>query len=277
MEEQITTLFVLCDDLLKTLGHRDDPQRHMSTAEVMTTAVVAGLYFGANYERSRAFLKAFGFIPDMLSKSRFCRCLQAVPEVYWRWLLSALWHAQQAVQPAQYLAADSFPLPVCHNIRIKHCRIYPKQTLFRGYCASKRQYVYGLRLHLLLADNGQPVDFCLAPASEHDCAVFKRFGLEEVPDGTEVYLDAAYTFYDYEDLVQEATSIQLIPQRKKNAKRRFSLWMEGLQGPRRQIIETAGSLIHQLLPAHLHAVTPEGFERKCGLLVIALGFLNFCK
>lgn len=277
MIDQITTLFVLCDDLLKSLGHRDDPQRRMSTAEVMTTALVATLYFGSNHEKSRACLKAFGLIPDMLSKSRFCRCLQAIPEAYWHWLLALMAQVVERVKPASHFALDSFPIPVCHNIRIIDCRLYPKQTLYYGRCASKREWVYGLRIHLLVGENGQPVDFCLAPASEHDCTVWKRFDLERLPEGSELYLDSAYTAYDYEDLIQEATSLRVFPMRKKNSRRRFSLWIEGQQGRKRQIVETAGSLIQQMRPAHLHAVTPQGFERKCGLLVVALAFNNFCK
>jgi hypothetical protein len=34
-------------------------------------------------------------------------------------------------------------------------------------------------------------------------------------------------------------------------------------------VETAGSLIAQLLPKSIHAVTPQGFELKVALFVIA--------
>jgi hypothetical protein len=38
------------------LHHSEDPQCRMSDAEVMTTAIIATLYFGGNLERARKLL-----------------------------------------------------------------------------------------------------------------------------------------------------------------------------------------------------------------------------
>ena len=45
MEDTIITTYYLCDEFLKATGHRDDPQVRLSTAEVMTTALVAAAFF----------------------------------------------------------------------------------------------------------------------------------------------------------------------------------------------------------------------------------------
>src|ERR671930_1765646 len=50
----------------------------MSDAEVMSTAIVAALYFGGNLERARGLLAQPTYIPRMLSKSRFNRRLHAL-------------------------------------------------------------------------------------------------------------------------------------------------------------------------------------------------------
>ena len=71
MDIQIVTVFCLCDALLKAFNHQPDPQSRMSDAEVMTTALVATLFFGANFQTARDFLQTHGYIPNMLSKSRF--------------------------------------------------------------------------------------------------------------------------------------------------------------------------------------------------------------
>lgn len=81
----------------------------------------------------------------------------------------------------QTYAVDSLPVPVCDNIRIRRCRIYPlveegrvdedpgpKKKSFRGYVASKRRYFYCLRVHLVVTVAGEPVDFSLAAATEAD-------------------------------------------------------------------------------------------------------------
>jgi hypothetical protein len=45
LEDTITTTYYLCEELLKAIGHHDDPQVRLSTAEVMTIALVACAFF----------------------------------------------------------------------------------------------------------------------------------------------------------------------------------------------------------------------------------------
>jgi hypothetical protein len=71
MQERIITIYCLCDESVKATGFVEHPCTTMSTAEVMTTALVAADVFGGCFERSCAFLSAHGYIPHMLSKSRF--------------------------------------------------------------------------------------------------------------------------------------------------------------------------------------------------------------
>ena len=40
----------------------------------------------------------------------------------------------------------------------------------------------------------------------------------------------------------------------------------------RKVIETTASLLEQLLPKHIHAMTPRGFELKLALFVLAISF-----
>jgi hypothetical protein len=49
MDTQIIVVFGLSDDLLKSLHHHDDKQCRMNFAEVMTTAIVAILYFKGSF------------------------------------------------------------------------------------------------------------------------------------------------------------------------------------------------------------------------------------
>ncbi|MBO1350102.1 MAG: hypothetical protein EBE86_023225 [Hormoscilla sp. GUM202] len=48
MEDMITTIFVLCDQLLKALNIKEDPQVKMNNAEVMTVGLVAAYFFGGH-------------------------------------------------------------------------------------------------------------------------------------------------------------------------------------------------------------------------------------
>jgi hypothetical protein len=81
MDDSVLTIYGLCDDLSKALRHQEDPQRQMRDAEVMTTAIVAALYFGGNFERARLLLASPHYIPAMLSKSQFNRRLHALRDL----------------------------------------------------------------------------------------------------------------------------------------------------------------------------------------------------
>ena len=63
MDDKIIATFCLCDDLLKTIHHQEDCQCQMNDAEIMTTALIASLFFRGNHESARTMLKQHGYIP----------------------------------------------------------------------------------------------------------------------------------------------------------------------------------------------------------------------
>src|SRR5215211_7920632 len=222
MDDTITTIYCLCEEFLKAIGHRDDLQVGMSTAEVMTVPLVAATFFGANIDKTRLFLHEYGYVKKMLGKSRLNRRIHAIEPTLWRVLFELLAQTfKKRNEPNQTYTVDSLPVPVCDNIRIRRCRIYPleeqaaghdddddddstpeEKTSFRGYIASKRRYFYGLRVHLVVSGAGEPVEFSLAAGSEADVAIFKELELD-LPEGSIICADKAYTDYDYEDLLEE--------------------------------------------------------------------------
>jgi hypothetical protein len=169
---------------------------------------------------------------------------------------------------------DSLPVPVCDNIRIKRCQLLQGQE-HGGYIASKRRYFFGLKVHLVITKSGWPVEFVLTPGSTTDVQALKMLELD-LPAGSLLHGDRAYTDYQEEDLLQEAGAVTLQPQRKKNAKRVLPLWLEFLGKPVRQRIETSLSQVTSRFPKHINAVTAQGFVLKvaCFLLAFALHCLN---
>lgn len=268
MDTIIVAVYAIVDDILKGMNHQDDVRAKMMDAEVITTAIVAMLYFHGNFESSRIFMRESGYIPEMLSKSRFNRRLHKVKD--WFLTLFAILgeHAKEMNADTHYLI-DSFPIPVCDNYRIPRAKVY-RQACFRGYIASKRRYYYGLKLHLMVNAQGQPVEFFLTPANMSDVKGLKFFSFD-LPSDAEVYADRGYNDYMFEDLLQDV-GIQLLPMRKTNSKRPFPPWVRYLQHTFRKVIETTGSLLNKLMPRHIHAVTQSGFELKIVLFVLALSF-----
>jgi hypothetical protein len=273
MEDTIVTTYYLCDEFLKAVGHRDDPQVRLSSAEVMTVALVAATFFGGNVESTRLFLDEYGYIAKAISKSRFNRRLHTIDSCLWQQLFELLAEVFKYNNATGSYVVDSLPIAVCDNIRIRRCKLYPPQEhgkAFRGYIASKRRYFYGLRVHLVVSEAGEPVEFSLAAASEADIAVFKELDLE-LPEGSIIHADKAYTDYHYEDLLQEV-GLHLKAQRRKNSKRPMPAWEEFLGKPIRQYIETVFSKLSAMFARKIHAVTPRGFELKivCFLLAFSI-------
>jgi hypothetical protein len=272
MDTQIVVVYCFCDDVLKGLHHYEDPQRSMSDAEVLTTSIVAALYFGGNLERSRVFLQEHGYIPKMLKKSRFNRRVHKISDLFLA-IFNLLGEVWKQLNSESVYVIDSFPIAACDNYRIRRSKLYQGET-WRGFQASKKRYFYGLKIHLMITAQGQPVEFFLTPGSWNDTKALKLYNFD-VPAGSLVTGDKAYNDYRYEDML-EIAGIDLLPVRKKNSHRPVPPWTQYLIACFRKIIETTGSLIEQLLPKHIHAVTPQGFELKVAIFVLAASF-NFLK
>lgn len=263
---EIITIYCLCDEFVKAMRIHDDPQAQMTTAEVMTTALVAARFFGGNLESSREFLQEHHYIPAMLGKSRLNRRLHAIPLSLWHAFGRLLGEINKQTNPTQEYIIDSLPVPVCDNIRIRRCRLYHGEA-YRGYIASKRRYFYGLRVHLLVTAAGKPVEFTLAPGAEDDLPLFKEFDLD-LAEGATIYADKSYNDYGWEEFLQEA-GIALKPLRKKNSKRAIEPWAQFFRQRVRKRIETSFSQTTQFFAKTIHAVTARGFELKVVLFILA--------
>jgi hypothetical protein len=272
MQDKIITIYCVCADFLAAYGYRDDPQAQMTNAEVMTVVLVASTFFVGNQERSRLFLKEQGYIPHRLSKSRLNRRLHALPDTLWQTLFALLAEIAKQTNPDQIYLVDSLPVPVCDNIRIFRCRLYQDEA-FRIRVASKKRYIYGLRVHLLVTSTGQPVEMVLAPASVGDITAFRSLPLD-LPAGAEIDADAAYTDYLFEDTLAEVADVHLIGHRKSNSKWQHPGWVSFLADRARKRVETTFSQIAACFGRSIHAVTPWGFELKVFLTVLAYAIVG---
>lgn len=268
MEKEIITIFCIVDDLLKAISFEDDFQAKMSTAEIITVAITTGWFFGGNHETGRTFFSEYGYVKNMLSKSQFNRRLHAIDQSVWDQLNMILAQAFKFVNSENEYIVDSFPVPVCHNIRIKRSKIYKKKEEYRGYNASKRQYFYGVKVHMITTKDGQPIEFIIAPGSIHDNKIFKEFNFD-LEEGAYLYGDAAYNDYEFENLLAEAANIRLLVSRKSNSKRQHEPYVKAWISHIRKKIETSFSQITKLFPKKIHAVTAKGFELKIKCFILA--------
>ena len=266
MDDKIVASYCLCADILDALGHVEDPQQRMSDAEVITTGWVAMLFLRSNFEAARTLLSTSRYMPRMLSRSRLNRRLHRLADLFLTFF-ELLGHTWKQLNPDAIYIIDSFPIAVCDNYRIPRVKLY-KGEAYRGYIASKQRYFYGLKVHLMVTQKGQPVECFLTPGSYSDVRAMKTFAFD-VPEGSHIYADKAYNDYQMEDALFEATEIHLSPIRKKHSTRTLPPYSVYVQHYYRKRIETVGSLLERMLPKTIHAVTAQGFELKVFLFVLA--------
>jgi hypothetical protein len=272
MPHQIITIYCFCDELLKAMGKRDDPQTTLSTAEVMTVALVAAEFFVGNQQAALSFLSSHGYIASF-SKSRFNRRLHRIPETLWQFALFVLAQLRQYADHSDTeTIVDTFPVPVCRNIRITRCRIY-RDRAFRGYNASKREYFYGLKVCLIVSTTGQPIELLLVPGSYADITALRAMDLN-LPEGTRLYADGGFLDLCFEQAVLEEAGIELVVPRRRNMEAQLDGCVQYVCRTLRKRVETTFSQLSERFARSIHAVTPRGFELKVFLTVLAFAIVG---
>jgi hypothetical protein len=261
----------VCDDGLNASHHQEDPQQQMSDADVLTTAIIAARFCGGNIETARAVLHSPRSCPRMLSKSRLNRRLHRLSG-WVETLLQVLGEAWKQLNTESVSRIDSFPIPVCDTIRISRAKLYRGEP-YRGDVASKRRSFYGLTLHVLVTPTGRPIECFLTPGAFGDVDAFEHVSCD-LPEGSRIYADKAYNDDVLEDVLHEASQIQLLPFRQNNSTRPLPPYVVFVQQTTRKLIETAGSVLEHVFPKTIHAVTARGFELKILLFVLAYSINN---
>ena len=126
MDDKILAIYCLCNDLLKGLHHAEDRQQKMTDAEIMTTALVAMLFFGGNFEHARALLNTGQYMPTMLSRSRFNRRLHQIYDLF-ATLFDVLGQTWKDLNVESVYIIDSFPVAICDNYRIPRAKVYQQE------------------------------------------------------------------------------------------------------------------------------------------------------
>jgi hypothetical protein len=265
-ENKIIALYAIVDDLLKGIHHQEPSNRKVFDSEVLTTALVSALYFGGHLDNARGFMKMTGLMPRMLDKSRFCRRLHGLTELVCTLFFQLGQHLKAIAGAADYVV-DSFPVAVCDNIRISRCKLLHGEQ-WRGKQVSMRRYFYGVKVQVLTTASGIPVEFCFVPGAESDVHALKKLPLA-VAEESNVYTDSAYTDYTIEDDMKEADLVQLMVQRRSNAKRKDEPWTRFLKEHMRKGIETTFSMLKALFLRKIHAVTFKGFLLKLLMFIVA--------
>lgn len=266
-KDKITGIFCLIDDILKGINHKEDVRRQVSDSEIILTSIISATSFYGNHNSAIKFVKQYGFIPNMLDKSRFNRRLHKIGGLLYELFEIISNYFKDICCELQYII-DSFPVAVCQNIRIGRSKIV-KGKQWRGYTASMRTYFYGVKVQLVTTKSGIPFAFHFTPGKVGDVKALQKILTKLSPEST-LYADSAYTDYAQEDNALKNYGIRIKTQRKSNSKRPDTNLQTIEKLKMRKRIEVAISDIKKLFSRTIHAVTINGFLIKLTLFIFGL-------
>jgi hypothetical protein len=267
----LETLYFIIDEYLKKSFHKEDKQVTMSDSEIIFVYIVAFKYHSGNYAKTLEYSRQSGLIKKVLSASRFSRRMNRLKDIIEQ-IQSFLSELIKKTSNNNEYCIDSFPLPICKNVRIKRCKLVQGKE-YLGYNSSKDEYYYGFKVHLITAKNGDIVEFEYSPARYHDQIAFSLLNFD-LPEGSKIFADKAYNNYLLEEIIKDATNTDFLPIRKSNSKKEDNQpFINYYRQTKRKIIESIISKLQGLFPKKIHATNIEGFLFKI------LGFIlahNFC-
>jgi hypothetical protein len=167
---------------------------------------------------------------------------------------------------------DSLPIPVMgFHLVPGGSREWATHEARCGRCASKKQTLYGYKLHCVMTLGGVILDFSLAPANETDLIVGTGllFGLRDrLVVGDKGYISAALA----EELRGQGVRVVTLPRRNQAAQ--VAPAVRRLVNGVRQIVETVnGQLVEQF---HIQTNHAYSFDGLCARLYTKLTAHTLC-
>lgn len=273
MEMYAIITYVISDEVLRLLGMETDPQSKMSDAEVITFAILSAKFFSGNFKMARYICKRLKLFPDILSNSRLNRRIHNIAWSCWHAIFRLLAMLSKQADATCYFAVDSFPVLYCQKNRIDKRKRF-LEPKYLGFAASQKRYFCGIKVHMIVTNQGRPVEVHFRPGSDSDINVLWSMELD-LPTDAKLYADGAYNCFDLEDILTDE-GILLLAKRGSQTKNRLrSTEEERLISSRRQIVETAFSGITGLFPRYIKTRTEHGFLIKifCFILGYSASFL----
>ena len=266
MLDQVTVIYCICDEVVKALNIKDDSQCQMSSSEIMTFALMSAMLYGCDYRKTRLVASVLRYFNKILSHSRLVKRIHKIPSQAWYMVFFSLQVFLKNKENSLFIV-DSFPIKAYENHKSFRAHIFSGKK-FHGYCASKKMYFFGIKVHMIIDTDGVPIEFSFTPGSASDIKSLEEFSLS-LPKGAILFADRSYTNYELEDFLEELEDIRLLAKRKINLKRQHSQEDNFLLTTHRNYIETVFSSIVSRMPRYIRARTEKGFCLKVIFFILA--------
>ena len=133
---------------------------------------------------------------------------------------------------------DSMPIPVCKFARSYFNKSF-KDISSYGYCASKKETYFGLKLHALITTSGFITDFFLTSANVDDRAAVHE--LIEEKQLIKIIADKGYVDETLKEQLKKEKDILLISLKRKNSKNPLEKQLRNTLSKTRRRVETSFS------------------------------------
>jgi hypothetical protein len=268
-------VYVLVDDVyqgLRPLLKRPGPEAECSDSELMALCLIGEC---KGWDVETALLSNMAayrdLFPRLPTQSRFNRRRRAL-----MWVLNLMrriWLCQLDLSQDRQSVIDSLPIPVVQfHLAPASSGDWPAYGANYGKVPTKKQTIYGFKLHLLITLNGLILDFELAPASAADLAV----GFELLAEHRDLTVvgDKGYISADKAAQLLRHQRIHLLTLPRANQKRQVPVSTRHLLNTARQIIETVNAqLVEQF---HIETNHAHSFWGLCARLYTKLAAHTLC-
>ena len=267
--------YVIVDDILIKLApllRRPGPPPPCSDSELITMILVAEC---KGWDIETQLLSEFSQCPSLFPilpcQSRFNRRrrnLGAIINQIRQMLLSDIETASENL-----CIIDSLPIPVIQfHLVPASSNYWSCYGADYGRVESKKQTIFGYKLHLLVTASGVIVDFELAPASATDLSV--GYELLSGHQDKQVIGDKAYISNQVKDLLDQLNHIDLITVPRRNQKQQISRQTKRWINKIRQRVETVNGQLSQQF--HIQKNHAHSFWGVCTRLYSKLTAHTLC-
>ncbi|MEK6478447.1 IS982 family transposase [Catalinimonas sp. 4WD22] len=248
-EEKLIHMFMLLDDFCKAFRTWQESKQigilpngsgrpsKLSASEVLTILIY---YHYSGYKCFAYFYKDMvlggalkSYFPNAVSYNRF---VELIPDQLALLYIFLKFCTLSSRRTGTYFA-DSKKLPVCNNLRIHSNKVF-KGIAQRG--KSSTGWFYGLKLHLLINEYGEIINFIITPgniADNNDQAL--RILLSGCRG--RYYADKGYLTKLFEELYEQG--LHLITKIRKNMKNKLMLYSDKIKLKQRALIESVNDLL----------------------------------
>lgn len=267
--------FVIVDDIwqqIAPLFKRPGPQPDCSDSELIAIALISECRGWDVETELRDYWMPYGeMFPHFPERSRFNRRRRNL--MFAINLIRRVILEQLDLSDDRQCVIDSLPVPVVafHLVPSSTGDWRAHDAAF-GRVSSKKQTIFGYKLHLLITLNGLILDFELAPANATDLTI----GAELLAEHTDLTVlgDKGYVSAAVAAELLQRNRVRLLALRRKNQKEQLPKCLVKVINRVRQIIETVnGQLTEQFNVERNHA---HSFWGLCARLYTKLAAHTLC-